>query len=403
MFQGGIETLDYFSRQMGREFEACGLSVFYFNLKDTKSSAKRVKKFIRSGETVMLTFNFEGLEREDDIYEPGQGYIWQGYNMPIYNIAADHPYFYHERIMALLEDEQKRPGLLTMYHHLSIDRNHETYLKRFYPFLQDGGFFPLAGNELENDLVNEGFDNKLIPIKDRKINVLFTGNYTELSFFDRFIHGINKEYAVFYQGIIDDLIANSDKTVEEVAISHIIDELGPQKDEDLRLPLHKMIFIDMYVRNYFRGKVVSELVDGGTSVTVIGKDWDKLKVKRKELLDIRPQTNSLECVKALRNSKISLNVMPWFKDGAHDRVFNSILNGAVSFSDGSVYQQQELVDGQGIKYYLLNGNLQENNLLSELLSNDRQLQQISDNGIGIVKDKHTWRSRARYFLAFFSV
>ena len=69
MFRGGVETLDFFGKQMGMEFERQGISVFYFNLEDAKNEAKKVGKFIRSGETVMLTFNFEALEREEYIYQ----------------------------------------------------------------------------------------------------------------------------------------------------------------------------------------------------------------------------------------------------------------------------------------------------------------------------------------------
>lgn len=50
----------------------------------------------------------------------------------------------------------------------------------------------------------------------------------------------------------------------------------------------------------------------------------------------------------LADAKVSLNVMPWFKDGAHDRVFNSILNGAVCVTDPSRYLEEELHEGEGV-------------------------------------------------------
>ena len=43
---------------MGQAFEAHGLLVFYFNLEDAASSVKKVKKFIQSGKTAIITFNF---------------------------------------------------------------------------------------------------------------------------------------------------------------------------------------------------------------------------------------------------------------------------------------------------------------------------------------------------------
>ena len=122
---GGVETLDYFSEQMAETWRNMGISVFVFQLRNVKDSVKRVRKFIKPGHTILVTFNFEGLEREDGIYSPDRGYVWQEYQIPCYNIAADHPYFYDNRLRGLLSDEKLQPGLLRNYHHLSIDRNHQ--------------------------------------------------------------------------------------------------------------------------------------------------------------------------------------------------------------------------------------------------------------------------------------
>ena len=64
--------------------------------------------------------------------------------------------------------------------------------------------------------------------------------------------------------------------------------------------------------------------------------------------------NSQKCHDMLSQSKISLNVMPWFKNGIHDRIFNSCLNGAVSLSDSSIYIDELFTDRQNIILYDLN-------------------------------------------------
>ena len=61
---GGVETLAYFSIQMGNEWKRMGYKVFYFDLEDEMNSAKKLRRFIKPGETVLVTFNFEGLEKE---------------------------------------------------------------------------------------------------------------------------------------------------------------------------------------------------------------------------------------------------------------------------------------------------------------------------------------------------
>ena len=66
-----------------------------------RKQAAQVLEGGATGETVMVTFNFEGLEQEPGVYKEGLGYIWDSYGIPCYNIAADHPYYYHERLQNL--------------------------------------------------------------------------------------------------------------------------------------------------------------------------------------------------------------------------------------------------------------------------------------------------------------
>lgn len=386
LFEGGIESLDYFSKQMGQAFMMHGLAVFYFNLREPEQSAKKVKKFIKSGETMMVTFSFGGLEREIGAYG-SDGYIWRGYDMPIFNIVADHPYYYHNRFEALLDDEGDFPGLLKNYYHISIDRNHQKFMRTFYPMFKDGGFIPLAGT---NPFPGE----ELTPMRNRGKDIIFTGNYTELSFFDQYINQTNEEYAEFYMSIINELIAHSDRTVEDVFVQRCNEEMGPQRLEDLRLPMHKTIFIDLYVRNYYRGEIIKTLVEEGFDVTVIGAGWDKIPMKKPNRLTHIKQTDSLECLRQIRDSRVSVNVMPWFRDGSHDRVFNSILNGSVCFSDRSIYLEEALPEKCGISYYDRADKDSICKTMENLLSDQIRLDEIMHEGYVLVEQNHTWKSRA---------
>lgn len=371
MFAGGVETLEYFSRQMAKRFEELGYLVFFYDLKNEEYSARRLRKFIRTGETVLVTFNFQGLEKEAGVYKEGIGYIWDGYKVPCYNIAADHPYFYDDRLRELPRD----------YHHISIDRFQEQYFRDFYPEFADEGFLPLAGTMLGEEA--------------KQYDVILTGNYTKLSFFQPYIHWINDEYAAFYQGIIDELLAHPEQTVEQVALKHCEREMGKVPYEELRGAFHKMIFIDLYVRNYWRGKAVRTLVNAGIKVDVVGKGWEELEdVTHPENLILHPQTDSLTCLQMIGQSKISVNVMPWFKDGAHDRVFNSILNGAVCVSDTSKYLCEELSEGEGVCYYTLQQMEKLPGKVKELLQNESELQDIAARGKAKVLESHTWAKRA---------
>ena len=379
MFEGGVETLGWFSHQMAERFREAGYLVFFYNLEDEDTSAKKLRKFIKTGETALVTFNFQGLEKEAGVYSEREGYVWDAYRIPCYNIAADHPYFYHDRLRELPK----------AYYHVSIDRFHQKYFREFYPEFSEAGFLPLAGTELA-----DAADGRKLQTASRPIDVVFTGNYTELPFFEPYINWINDEYAEFYRGIIQELIQKPAETVEAVALRHCEREMGKVACDQLRGAFYRMIFIDLYVRNYWRGLAVRLLADAGIRVDVVGKGWEDLDCEHPENLILHPQTDSVTCLRLLRQSKISLNVMPWFKDGAHDRVFNSILNGAVCVSDTSAYLGGELADGEGVCYFDL-GKIQELPVIvQELLQDREKMESISAKGMPKVRAYHTWAQRA---------
>ena len=90
--------------------------------------------------------------------------------------------------------------------------------------------------------------------------------------------------------------------------------------------------------------------------------------------------------------------MPWFKDGAHDRVFNSILNGAVCVSDRSGYLCEELPEGYGVCYYDLNHPEEAVEKIRLLLSEDERRKQILEAGRTLTEKGHTWEQRAEQLL-----
>ena len=135
LFRGGVETLTYFSEQLAAYFETKGISIFWYDIRD-KACSKRLRKFIKPHETVMLTFNFLGLSGEEGVYDEDKGYVWEQYDVPCINIMVDHPLYYADRL------EQVPPR----YAQIVIDREHERYLREYYRELDTLGFCPLAAS-----------------------------------------------------------------------------------------------------------------------------------------------------------------------------------------------------------------------------------------------------------------
>ncbi len=154
--------------------------------------------------------------------------------------------------------------------------------------------------------------------------------------------------------------------------------------------MSNLIFLDLYVRFYFRGEVVKCLIDNGIPVEVYGHGWEKLVCKKPENLIQGGLLNSRECLEKTAEAQLSLNVMPWFKQGAHDRIYNAMRNGAVCISDTSEYLLRHVRDGQELFFY----TLPELEALPERVRNWQKdpylLQQVADRAFVWAEEHANW-------------
>lgn len=377
LFTKGIETLWYFSEQMGKTFEKLGYEVFYFDQCAEYDSLSKLLWFAEPKVTAAVSFNFDGCSGEDYLIDSEGVNFFEAREIPMINIVVDHPFYYHKFLPYLPKD----------YTQISIDRQHEAYLKRFFPQMKRGPFLPLAGTSLWN--------KKTLPTWDeRPYDIVFTGNYTPPSNFDHVIDRVNEEYSQFYRNIIADFMEHPHMGMDEGINKHMMAEVEDIDEDGLRDTLPNMIMIDLYVRHYFRGEVVKTLVDAGLKVHCFGAGWDRLACRHPENIINGRVLESLGCLQQISKAKISLNVMPWFKDGAHDRVFNSMLNGAVCVTDWSKYMTEILEDNQDVVFYELAELSSLPDKIRALLSDRGKWEKMQQRAFDTAVAAHTWAHRA---------
>ncbi len=373
--EGDIETLGYFSNQLAITFREAGYEVFLFNFQDEINRMIQLAQFVRAGETALVTFNYTGLIGETCFDVPDGSTVWNDADIYCINIVVDHPFYYHKFYEFLPKH----------YFQYCIDRSHMAYMQRFFPKLKVD-FLPLGGTNLYQPL---------IPYEKRSMDVVFTGNYAPPKTFENDITRIDEEYTTFYYRIIQELIDNPDLTMEEAIEKQVLLELPETTVEELKSVMPNMIFIDLYVRFYFRGLVIQTLVDAGIKVHVFGSGWNQLPCKHPENLIIHGFVNSVQCLEAIADAKISLNVMPWFKDGAHDRVYNSMANGAVCVSDTSIYMNETLCDGKHIVFYSLKDITSLPTKIRELLDKPHKAEEIAKHGYEVAQNENMWAHRTK--------
>lgn len=404
LFTGDTETLAYFSRRLAEYFISIDKEIFLFDFGQELESFLKLSWFLPpdagTDDTVMVTFNFIGFCGESIFIEENGASIWDNRNIPCLNIVVDHPFYYHKF----------KPLLPKRYIQFSIDRDHEIYLKRFFPEIISGGFLPLAGTSyipLENKapqimsccgkLFPLDYGTEEIPYEKRSMDIVFTGNYTPTDHLRPYLNDFSKEYADFYFRIIDDFLDHPWMAMDAGIEKHLWEEVEELNEEGLKACMPGTIFIDLYVRFTFRAAAVRTLADAGFRVHVFGGGWEHLSedysLRHPENIIPGGPLDSPGCLKKIADSRISLNVMPWFKQGAHDRVFNSMLCGAVSLTDSSIYMKEILRDMEQVVFYELNdwdGLAQK---ADWLLSHPKKAEEIAEAGRREAVKRHQWRHR----------
>lgn len=374
---GKIETLSFFSKQLADRLSDMGHSTY---IHEFYNGISGLAKHIDTNNTILITFNCIGVSGEEEYMVNSDVSFWRAHNISIINILVDHPLYYHSQ----LSNPEKYGTNADKYLVICIDRYHLKYLNSYYPEIKNSYFMPLAGSGSEY----------ACSLNKKKYDVIFTGNFTPCSHFDKYIERNGSEYTEFYHGIIDDLLVNTQRPIEEVCISHIMNEIPDAGDNDIRQVMNNMIFIDLYVRFYMREKVIRAVSNAGINLRLVGKGFEAIRLDNGKTLSGTPLMPTGYCLKETSLAKISLNVMPWFRDGSHDRILSSMMCGAVALTDNSIWLCENFNNMTDICFYDLNDTDGLVSCIFELLDNPAVLTGICSAGHKKALESHTWESRA---------
>ena len=380
LIRHAVETLGYFSEQLAEGFRKLGYPVYMVDYRELYAAVEGVQLFAREGRAALVTFNAIGLRGEEVFLDAEGVSVWERLGIWVCNVLVDHPMYYHR----LLE---QAPREMTVF---CVDRDHVRYVQRCYPGVMVR-FLPLAGNPGETEPAKG-----TVPYQKRRYGVVFTANYVPPETFVEKLKELGSEYERFYRGILEDLLARPAQRMEEVMERHLRDELGAVTDGELAEACYGMRWLDLYARTLLRGNLIRELAEAELPVHVFGAGWETLSCRKPEcLLQESGQISSAACAHAVRNARIALNVLPWFRNGAHDRVFTGMLQGAVACTDASAYLREECRDGEEIVFFSLRETKKLPELLFGLLEDPVRAERIAARGQRLAQMRHTWDARAR--------
>lgn len=370
---GYIDILDIFAYQLRDAFVKMGYEVYICDQNNQMESLIGLVRFVTKPVMGMITFNNCGV----DLKINPEINFWEQWNIPNINILTDHPFCYHEELI-------KTPSNGVV---ICVDRNHMNYVSRFYPEVEICGYLPHGGIE--------GKERK--SIKDRNIDVLYVGGISK-KFADKDMPDFETYQDFDAKKLCEDayriLISDAKKTIEEVVEELLVYQGLNYSDEKLRKIVSELHVIDIFVESYYREKILKAIAEAGINLELYGCGWGECDWINKPNVHYGERISTDEAVDRMSNSKIVLSTMTRFKDGAHDSIFNGMLQGAITMSDTSLYMKEEFDGSKDMILFELDEIDDVPEKILQILNDLELAQSIADNGYKKAKEKHSWLRRA---------
>ncbi len=294
-------------------------------------------------------------------------------HVPIFNVFTDAPYVMYDDVLSMT------PSSIIGY----SDRNHREYLDD----MNIGGkqvFFPHGGPEPDTRWPSNR--DRPIPIllmahfrlrPDRRAFLASFGDRTDPlvlrlidTTLDRIIDG-NREPYLAFKDSCRALSVDWRQAFTAETVARLVGELT------------------IWVEREVRYRILRQL--DGLPVYIAGVIDDEYFDWRPEtLVRLGPQTTT-ECLALLRQTKILCNSIAVRPDGAHERLWYGVANGAAVLTDPSPFLEADFKNGRQMFYFDKGyGRVRET---VETMLHDTDLDAVTAAACPIYRRRHTWARR----------
>jgi spore maturation protein CgeB len=300
---------------------------------------------------------------------------------PFIAFLVDHPMYHLHRFNFDLSSK----NLIVS----CFDNTHIHYLNRYFKGSFTRIFIP-HGSSVDNSLAIQ-------PIKNRSIDILFAGSYIDTKA-TRSTWLVNKKYGRLLDEIMERTLYQTQQPLIDIA-QQVFRAKGVPFDYTTNKTLQSLLIkVDYYIRGRRREEVLRSL--NNLSMQIYNNKWSFLSSKSSKVR-VYPSIDYLDFKKKMTEAKIVLNISPTISYGSHDRIFTSMLAGAVCLTEINPYLSKIFTDKKDILFYnLKNLTFQER---VQALLNHNQLQDIATQGRNIALSSHTWLERARQIIRIVTI
>ena len=387
-------TLKAFSKEFGGALERAGYKVIYVKTQDmTREFFVSITGKSLRGLIAFQTPTFT-IKTNDGRY------LHDLVDAPLYWMDFDHPCWFGSYIT----DMPQKTNFLC------VDRYYASYIRKVQH--RKAVFFPPAAEPTE--LSGLGYDEFVSEKKKlTEYPVSFVGTCDDR--LDEDMALIEKQQPDLFplaHEYIERMMDEPRKPQDVVLYELLSDRRIMQKyfgrtesfsDEEFDHFLQSWAFIGKDVVHHLRKKVVQTILDAGIELHVFSDTFSEFSGYPN--LHIHQSVDYEQTSDIYSKSLISLNVMTGHKAGFTERIANSMLCGAVSFTEGTEYTDEEFVDGVDIETFRLSNEeiAKIPERIRDLLSDEDHALDIAYHGMKKAASDHTWDKRVEEFTQMFYV
>ena len=347
---------------------------------DIESLLENVKKAASDGTDAAIAFNVDGriLACRELLNE---------YRIPLFDWIVDHPCDHIKVLSAPVNDLNV----------IALDRDHAEFIERHIDSVKSARMIPLGGflSDSGNDFNEDSFYN-------RKYGLIFTGSYVPYTQFEDSILSLPDRMKKMTVLMIEYMLTNRGANNEE-ALNHALREVigTDQIPENVYQECaYYTSNSNIYVRHFVREEIMRYLADSDVKMDIFGPGWERLGFDRKKNIVLHDRIDYIESANVCANAKLSLNIMPWFKNGLHDRIPTAMMNGSAVVTDTSRYIDEVFTkEGDEKNIFLFDLTKAESvpAFVEKCLSDEEQLYHVAKRGREKALESMTWERRTDEF------
>lgn len=363
--------LNIFAEQFGQALEKKGQRVQYFD--EQKEPLEVLTKYI--GKHFKAIFGVQTYLFRIKMAD-GVTYLHEKIKGPKLHLILDHPIWLKQQLECNYDD----------FYVLSHDRNYVRFVEQSYG--KRAVHFPIPGMRQEGMFGEKKYDVTFVGSMGdyrQQLQVIREMSAPDRYLANRFLLMMRKKKNLSAEQAFDRVFPLYE------------DRYAGENKTDVFYRLRRVIYL---VMDYYRYQILKTILDSGIQLDVFGDFWRTSVFKNYSNMICHAGVTVEESLTIFAQSKLSLNVMSWHKDGFTERVANIMLAHTVLVTDGTSYLEENYNNGEELLMFSLE-NLDELPIkIIEVLENEELQYGIAEAGYWKTLQEHTWEKRTEEIFKF---